>query len=229
MSKIKIILKMHRTYDREMIIEYNPEMTLLDLNRMMFDDEKDWLDFGFDSYYDMEIYQINSNLTPYIIIDNKVYFDYQTDKIKFKDIVNTHKIDISEGIIITYDRGKLDSFEWDFIIECFVTVATVLGFVCDSASIVKWIKEKCGKNGPTNPVNIQKFLYTRNMWNQHEVSELFEISIEHSKMLLKIAGYDWNNTKKIYEITDEVKEEKIAKLEDVIYKVIDEYENNNEF
>lgn len=186
--------------------EFDKKTTLLEL-REKLGIEKNSMSF-YKYYNDLEFVQIGKNVLPYILINDRYYFDYNLDKVLIDDFINTHNIDLKSGICFEYGYlpcggggSLLDSVEWfSRIFTVLEIISTLEGVYAFTQRVKKIFKRKIPK-----PTTFQEIIYKRNLWNHFELSTKLGFSNEDTKSLLKAFGYKWNNNKKMYEITEREK------------------------
>lgn len=64
------------------------------------------------------------------------------------------------------------------------------------------------------PHTVFDIIYSRPMWNHHELASLLDIETDRAKGMLKVFGYRYDNSKKIYTQREDIDEIK-SKLSDV--------------
>ena len=199
----------------EIEIKYIPEETLLLECRNIIGAPVSGITF--EKYYNTGTFRFYNNKLPYIIRNNgNIEFGVDIDEILLSEFMKTHKI---EDNIIELEYGYpqaggpdiLDWITvWNFVWNSIVTIGEIGGFV----TFIDFIKQKFSKGKPL-PHEIVDILYRRNLWNHHEVANKMQITEEQAKELLKFFGYSWNNSMKIYVITEEEKQNKINILDKI--------------
>lgn len=193
-------------------IEYKDEDTLEKIKRM------EYASISFNEYYNdkISILVALEDTLPFIIKNNgKVEWDVNLNTVLIKEFINTHKININDGIYLEYGYiqaggpglvGTLLDL-WEDIYPFLEVVATIGGV----AQFVIWIKN-IFKNKIPHPHSVINFIYNENKWNYIILSEKINFNQEDTKNLLLALGYRWNNSQKTYCISDEIKLDKIAKI-----------------
>lgn len=93
----------------------------------------------------------------------------------------------------------------------YLEIASTIG---GCAGFIEFIKNIFKKKTP-NPHNFAEYIYWQNKWSHIILANELEISKDEAKTLLKLFGYTWNNSEKLYCITQEEKEEKINKINNI--------------
>lgn len=99
---------------------------------------------------------------------------------------------------------------WGFIypyLEVIGTIGSCIGFT-------QWVKNFFKKKIP-NPHTFTEYIYRQDKWSHVILADELDISKEEAKKILDLFGYKWNNSEKLYYITEEDKKEKIEKINSI--------------
>ncbi len=96
---------------------------------------------------------------------------------------------------------------WNKIYPCLEIISTIGGFI----GFIDLIKNIFHKKIP-RPQNFVLYIYRKNKWNYNILSEELDVSKDEAKAILRLFGYKWNNSEKMYTITEDKKQEKINKI-----------------
>lgn len=96
---------------------------------------------------------------------------------------------------------------WNKIYPCLEIISTIGGCI----GFIDFIKNIFHKKIP-RPQNFALYIYRKNKWNYNILSEELDISKDEAKTILRLFGYKWNNSEKMYTITEDKKQEKINKI-----------------
>ncbi|MDD2377055.1 MAG: hypothetical protein PHD15_06750 [Clostridia bacterium] len=199
-------------------IEYNEEDTLKNLKEAL---NIEYSSISFDKYYGCAtaILMPLEDILPFIIRDNKkVEWEVDINTVLIKEFIDTHEIDLNEGIYLEYgypQAGGPGLFGtildlWVSAYLCLQIVDTLGGV----AQFIEWVKNKF-KNKIPHPHSVFDFIYKENKWNYIILSEKLDFDKEDVKYLLLALGYIWDNSQKLYCITEEMKIDKINKINKV--------------
>lgn len=175
-------------------------------------------DITFSKYYNnIDLNQL-MNRIPFILRENgKIEWEISIDNVTIKEFINTHKININDGIYLEYryvqagGPGFLLSVSvWKKIYQVVEVVSTISGIV----QFGVWIKS-IFKHKVPYPQSVLCFIYKENKWNHYVLAEKLDINKEDAKKILKIFGYTWDNSKKIYYIDNKTKKKMIKKIDNI--------------
>ena len=146
--------------------------------------------------------------------------------------MHTHNIQLSDGIDIESGfpmaggPGLIDPIEvwgriWPIISQYAPHIVTALGFLSSSINITSWVKKKLKKKGKAPyPHIFFGAIYKHSMWNHYELAGLLGCSDDDAKSWLKTLGYKWDNSKKIYIVTDADRDSFIDMIKKAEYRDI---------
>lgn len=216
---IKIIItNLNSKKSNEYNFLYDEKTTILDLRKEFNIQE---YHISLEKYYLLTYSNIditfNENL-PFIINNNIVKWNVELNTILVKDFIKTH--DINDVIYIEYWEelesglgGGIDTiFEiWKYVWQQIHPIVTIAGEVGGAIGFFITIKNIFKKKIPS-PHNVIEFLYKRKNWNHIDLSENLNTNPKNAKNLLKAFGYRWDNSKKLYTITQEDIDNNLGKL-----------------
>ena len=99
---------------------------------------------------------------------------------------------------------------WQNIYPAIQIMADVGGAI----GFIQIIKNIFKKKIPT-PHSFSEFIYKQNEWNHTILASYLNIDAEQAKNLLKGFGYEWDNSRKLYTITEEKKNDMINKINSI--------------
>ena len=75
-------------------------------------------------------------------------------------------------------------------------------------SVMMIIERICNlfKKRRQKPQTIFDIVYRKQMWNHHELAALLEIEPERAKDILKLLGYQYDNSRKLYTQKDNIED-----------------------
>lgn len=196
-------------------MEYHPEITILKEIRDKIGAPISGITFK--KYYNTGEFRFYNNSLPYIIKKNgKIEFEPSIDDTLISEFVETHKIN-NNTIEIEYgfpQAGGPDLIDWrnlwDIAWEAIQVISTIGGAI----GLLDFIKTKFSDKKPI-PHEMMECLYKREYWNHNELAEKLDIKPEEAKNILKVFGYYWDKSKKIYVIDKEKKKD----IQKTIYKI----------
>lgn len=163
----------------------------------------------FKKYYNYGGFRFWNNELPYIERKNgTVEFKPIIDTVLIDEFINTHKIENNTlEIIYGFPQSSgPDPMDWITIWNTFVNIKTVIEAGIGTFKFISFIKRKF-ENKKTIPHEVEDYLYKRDYWNHYELAKKLEVEPEESKNLLKAFGYTWDNSEKVYKISDKKKEQ----------------------
>lgn len=177
---------------------------------------------SFQRYYNNQIYfyyYITNDKIPYILSkeSNKLFWDIDLTNSLISDFIYTHGIDIETGMTVEYGFPQCGGIGLDSAIKMWSVIYPILEVVATFGGVigfVQWIFSIFKKNIPY-PDAIMHYIYNQNSWNIYILSDLLKMTKEDTIILLKLLGYKWNNSKKLYLITEGMKKDKIKKLKEI--------------
>lgn len=184
--------------------------------------------FGVSAESDfMDVYLTDRNYMvyekiPYVLVDGKIKWDVPFVGITVRQFVDTYnivdgRINVKTGFPAASGADLITFKEmWEIF---FNNVLPALVDICGIISAYgvleqKFIKirnkaEKVQKK-EIAPDFVTDAIYRKNMWNHFEFSIEFDITEDESKELLKGLGYSWDNSKKLYIISEDEKDRRIT-------------------
>lgn len=233
--KIKLLANNIQKEIEEYSFEFIEESTLFDIKSFL-KVEKDLIDFP--EYYDhpTQVYYFDQ-IIPYIEINNKVYFDVDLDKVKVVDFINTYNI--KDEIKLDYNFSAMGGGALHFSLEIIKVLLKVCGIIADIKGTSDFIEElnkrllnhkgltNKGFKNNHNSFSIFNYIYSSNNWNHFVLAEKLNLNKDITKDLLKISGYSWDNSKKLFIITEDKKKEYQNKIFDTAIKLTQEREMKN--
>lgn len=191
-------------------IEYNMKSTLKQIRELIGAPQ---CGISYDRYY---VYYSNcfiNNEIPYIIINNQLRFNANLDSILIDDFIKTHNIKnncicIEYGIALAGGPTLIDWIKvWEMVGSIINAISVFGGFI----AFIDFIKRYFEKE-KTYPHAMMDFLYKRNLWNHNELAGLLRMSKDDVKLLLKLYGYKWDNSKKLYYIDKSTKKSYVKRI-----------------
>lgn len=205
-------------YVEEYILKYDEQTTIEDMKKIL-NIENYNINFSKYHYQPVNTYLIEQ-IIPYIEINKKIYFDVDVSKVKIVDIINTFKL----KDVLEFDYN-INGIGGGYVVleilknvveaaETFITIKEVTEFVRNINKRLLKDKEITNKKflKKHNSFSIFCYIYSENNWNHYILAEKMNIDSSEAKNLLKILGYKWNNSKRIYSITEEEKENQMEKI-----------------
>ena len=173
---------------------------------------------SFDKHYKMNSKVLVSleNIIPFVIREEGIVeWDLNLEQITLQEFSNSNNINLSKGIYIEYGYVQAggpgflkDIYElWAAIHPCLEFLATIDGCI----GLVKLIK-KCFKKKVPNPHSFAEYIYKQDKWSHVILANQLQIDNERSKNILKLFGYEWNNSEKLYVISKVNKKKMIKKI-----------------
>ena len=149
---------------------------------------------------------------PYVISDRKVLYDVPFDTARVADFINTmeiadQKIEITVGMPWAGGPGLCDVVQmWESAKPVFEAVAIFCSI--SGISVMMIIERICNlfKKRRQKPQTIFDIVYRKQMWNHHELAALLEIEPERAKDILKLLGYQYDNSRKLYTQKDNIED-----------------------
>lgn len=166
---------------------------------------------------------------PYIERKGRIYCDVNINDVKIVELLNTMKI--TDVIEFDYNFDGIGGGHIIVqIIENVIKAAGVFSNLKDVYDFASYIERKISKKGLTNNrylkkhnvFSIESFIFSELSWNHFILAEKLDISPEKAKLLLKVFGYNWDNSKKLFYITKENKEKQMKTILDIAIRVTDE-------
>lgn len=157
---------------------------------------------------------------PFVISGGHILYDVPFEEAKVTDFIATmgledQAIDITTGIPWAGGPGFCDLGQmWESALQVLGTIAvfcSVSGYSLKDS--IHWLCNLFQKR-KKKPNTVFDIIYSRPMWNHHELAFLLDIEPDRAKDLLKVFGYQYDNSKKLYTQRDDVDEIK-SKLVDV--------------
>lgn len=151
---------------------------------------------------------------PFVISDGRILYDVPYNRAKISDFIDTmdlrdKEIEITVGIPWAGGPGLCGLEEmWESAksaLEAAAIFCTLSGVTV--ASLIQWICQLF-KSRSVKPHTVQDLIYSRKCWNHYELADLLEIEPQRAKDMLKVYGFIYDNSKKMYveaENIDEVK------------------------
>ncbi|KGM97210.1 hypothetical protein Z968_04195 [Clostridium novyi A str. 4552] len=189
----------------ETIMEINDKTTLKDI---FINSQQGNADVS--KYYNLSSrYYYNSNVLPYIKkTDNTVIWEPSYNEIKVIDFIFTHNI---QDNIIYADTGipqaggpDLKDFIqlWNEYYDVISQIVTLFGFVNGVLKIGKFFEkvfiDKFKNKKILPPQGVFDLILSKKQWNHNELSQNLDIDKEDAKNILKLLGYKWDNSRKLY-------------------------------
>ena len=157
---------------------------------------------------------------PFVISGGHILYDVPFEEAKVTDFIATmgledHEIEITTGIPWAGGPGFCDLGQmWESALQILGTIAvfcSVSGYSLKDS--IHWLCDLFQKR-KKKPHTVFDIIYSRPMWNHHELASLLDIEPDRAKDLLKVFGYQYDNSKMLYTQRDDVDEIK-SKLVDV--------------
>ncbi len=207
--------------EREIVeLEYNQNTTIQDL----FDNSQQCC-ADLSKYYDLSRdLCFNNRYFPYIISsDGNVLWNILYSDTKVADFLFTHKIQdniiyADTGIPQAGGRGYKEVIDlWNMIYPILDQIGTLLGLSFGVIEIKRIIKTKF-LDKKVAPQSVFDLLLSRTQWNHNDLSESLNLSIDDTKKLLQISGFEWDRHKRTYVLGDKKRDitEKLSKI-DIYY------------
>ena len=156
-------------------------------------------------YYSLsKAFCFNEHFFPYIVTkNNELIWNVAYKDARVIDFFNTHQI--VDGIIFAeigiVQAGGIglkeivelwrESQVFYYNIAVYITICSVV------PKIINTIKGFFINRG-IPPQSVFDFIYSKDEWNHHELSEYLGIDKQHTKDILNGLGYEWNNSRKTY-------------------------------
>ena len=167
----------------------------------------------FSEYYAFSsmLSRIDASL-PFLISDGQLLYDVPFNQAKVVDFVKTFGLD---GKVIELDTGYpmaggpgLVSLKqiWESakpILEGIAIFCSIGGL--SVPELIKWFCTLFQKRERT-PHTCFDIIYSRTMWNHHELASLLEIEVDRTKKLLQVFGFEYDQQKGIYVQSENVEE-----------------------
>lgn len=99
---------------------------------------------------------------------------------------------------------------WNKIYPALEIIATLGGCI----GFIEYIKNIFKKKIP-KPHSFADYIYRKDKWNHIILAEELNIDKDDAKTILKLFGYKWDNSEKLYVISEESKKEKIQNINNV--------------
>lgn len=156
---------------------------------------------------------------PFVFSENRILYDVPFAEAKVSDFISTmnlsdKEVEISIGIPWAGGPGLCDLEQmWEsakLALEAIAVFCSITGITV--TSIIKWF---CNlfKKRKKKPQTIFDIIYSRKMWNHHELALLLDIDPNNAKEMLRLFGYRYDNRKKIYIEREDIEEIKSKLLE----------------
>ena len=214
-----------KDYIEEYVFEYNDQSTIEDMKKELKIE-------NYNIYFSKYHYQpvntyLMEQIIPYIEVNGKIYFDVDLEKVKIVDFLNTYKI--KDTLEFEYNINGIGG--GPIVLEILKNVAMVAGIYSslkDVKEFVQYINKNLLKDKNLtnknflkkhNSFSIFSYIYSENNWNHYILGEKLNIESDVAKNLLIILGYNWDNSKKIYNITDEKKDSEMEKISNIEFKL----------
>lgn len=205
--------------DLSICIEIDKNMTLSDFLNKIQDEinieryKMHCIELSYKYYNGIRWLNYHNEL-PYIIEQNTniVRWSVNYSDIKLSDLLFTLRIEnfIYLEIIPKGIGGLLFLNTIKEIWEIFIGSISSIIFFVDAINSFKYIKDKLIKK-KANPVSFVTYIFSKDKWNLHELSESTLVDKENLKNILKGLGYKWDKEKLLYVKTEKSK---------IIYKKI---------
>ena len=162
----------------------------------------------------------NQTVLPYLFCDNKIIYDVPYTEAKVFDFIQTHGISNNNIRIFVFQPqaggpGFVGLVQlWNDVYQVLETTVTIYGCTQIVISAVKWL---CNffKKRKRKPQVIFDIVFSRNQWNNPELSDYLELPRERTKSLLITCGYKYDRRKRMYIATEQSSElkEKLTNLQ----------------
>lgn len=164
--------------------------------------------------------QFGDPFLPFLISGGHILYDDPFEEAKVKDFIVTmdlpdQEIEIAIGIPWVGGPGLCDiELMWESALQVLGTIAvicSVSGYSMKDS--IHWFCNLFQKR-KKKPHTVFDIIYSRPMWNHYEIASLLDIELDRAKDLLKVFGYQYDNSKKLYTQREDVDEIK-SKIVDV--------------
>lgn len=159
-------------------------------------------------------------LLPFVFSEGRILYDVPFEQAKVSDFISTmdlsdQAIEITIGIPLAGGPELCDLEQmWESALQVLGTIAvfcSVSGYslkdlICWFCNLFQKRKKK--------PHTVFDIIYSRPMWNHHDLASLLDIEPDRAKDMLKVFGYRYDNRKKLYVQREDIDEIK-SKLFDV--------------
>ena len=119
--------------------------------------------------------------------------------------------------------GSVEVWErlWPIISQYAPYIVTTFSLLSSSINITSWVKKHLQKKrSAPYPHIFFDAIYKRSMWNHHELAGLLGCLDNDAKSWLKALGYKWDNSRKIYFVTDADRDSFIDMIKKAEYRDI---------
>lgn len=212
----------------EYVFQFDENTTILNMKEKL--DIKNY-NIDFPKYFGslLTVYLFESVL-PYIESEGRIYCDVNIDGVKITDLLKT--FNITEVLEFDYNIQGIGGPS--FIVEIFKNIVKAAGVFSnfkDVYDFARYIETKLSKKGLTNnkyfkkhnAFSIEEFIFSKLSWNYFTLAEKLDITPEKAKILLRVFEYEWDNSRKLYYITEAKKIEVEEKIFQISAKISDKY------
>ncbi len=157
---------------------------------------------------------------PFAVSEGRILYEVPFEKAKVCDFISTmdlsnQAIEITVGIPWAGGPGLYDLEQmWESALQVLGTIAvfcSVSGY--SLKDFIHWFCKLFQKR-KKKPHTVFHIIYSRPMWTHHDLASLLDIGPDRAKDMLKVFGYRYDNSKKIYTQREDIDEIK-SKLSDV--------------
>lgn len=154
----------------------------------------------------------NLEFVPFIVSEGQILYDVPFEKVNVVDFLDTHsiaaqEIEIHTGYPWSGGVGPADlATIWNSVypvLETWSMFASITGFALKD--LVKYLRSVFEKRKKPPQVCFD-VIYSRTMWNHHELASMLQIEPDRTKQFLRVLGYEYDQSKKIFIASEKVPE-----------------------